>query len=331
VVLKGIKELLEDSGLDLTCIYYLTAYVKTMESFQKFNGVYSKFFSFPNPPSRVCVELADQDCGLKIAFKGTLNKKKCTHVQSISSWAPASIGPYSQSYLINNSLHLAGSIPLIPESMTLAKAEDSVDQCVNNCAAVARINEFSLESSDVCLVYYTSEKPVVRQDFFPFYIKVTSLPRGAPVELEMHLEKNLPASVNETFQHRTTEWSGRLLKKHCIDLVNLTWFVEIDEVSHLEGLLNSLESQLQDYFNSVKHKSSVTKGQLLGSEDIQLSFKDYLNEIRIYDPCPDKFKGFKTWIDEGPTIFLHSSTSAIFIKLQDFLQINTYQFINSGN
>lgn len=41
------------------------------------------------------------------------------HVQSISHWAPANIGPYSQAVQIGDFIHLAGQISLIPGSMQM--------------------------------------------------------------------------------------------------------------------------------------------------------------------------------------------------------------------
>ena len=327
MVIKGIKEKLESEGLGLGNVYYLTAYIKNMQDFAKFNSVYSKFFGFPNPPSRVCVELASQDCGIKIALKGTLSTKKCTHVQSISNWAPASIGPYSQSYLIGSALHLAGSIPLVGETMTLS--DDSVNQCLNNCEAVAKVNDFSLNHCQVCIVYYTGEKLPVPAEFFPFYVHVSGLPRAAPVELEMHLQKNMP-QVHQLIENYNNEtWSGRILKKHCTDLIHLSWFVEIDSVFSPESLISFLQSELSTWFDSVAHKSGVNKEQLLGSQPIIVNFQSYINEIRVYSPTPSLFQ--HSWFLSAPTVYLDSSTTSIFIHLQDFLQITTYQFINSGN
>lgn len=327
VVLKGIKEKLENEGLGLGNVYYLTAYIKNMQDFAKFNSVYSKFFSFPNPPSRVCVELAGQECGIKIAFKGTLSSKKCTHVQSISSWAPASIGPYSQAYLINYELHLAGSIPLIGESMTLS--QDSVNQCLKNCDAIAKVNDFNLNQSQVCIVYYTGEKLPVPEEYFPFYVHVSGLPRAAPVEIEMHLHKNLPTSYQNIEIINNENWSGRILKKHCTDLIHLSWFIEIDSISSPESLISFLQAELESWFNTIPHKSGISKAQLLGKEPIKVTFQDYINEIRVYSPTPSIYE--KSWFSTSPTVYLNSSTSRIFIHLQDYLQISTYQFINSGN
>ncbi len=40
--------------------------------------------------------------------------RRCLHVQGISHWAPANIGPYSQGYLAGEYLHVSGQIGLIP-------------------------------------------------------------------------------------------------------------------------------------------------------------------------------------------------------------------------
>lgn len=43
------------------------------------------------------------------------------HVQSISHWAPANIGPYSQGVKIGDVTYLAGQIALVPGSMVMVK------------------------------------------------------------------------------------------------------------------------------------------------------------------------------------------------------------------
>ena len=44
-------------------------------------------------------------------------ERRCLHVQGISQWAPANIGPYSQGYLASSSLHVSGQIGLIPGTL----------------------------------------------------------------------------------------------------------------------------------------------------------------------------------------------------------------------
>lgn len=43
------------------------------------------------------------------------------HVQSRSHWAPANIGPYSQSVRVQNFMFLAGQIGMVPGSLEMVK------------------------------------------------------------------------------------------------------------------------------------------------------------------------------------------------------------------
>ena len=47
------------------------------------------------------------------------NGRQVLHVQSISSWAPSCIGPYSQASMLGGLLHMAGQIGLDPPTMQL--------------------------------------------------------------------------------------------------------------------------------------------------------------------------------------------------------------------
>ena len=76
-----------------------------MNDFSDINQAYIKYFG-NNPPIRVCVE-APLEENVKIAmavigYKGakTENGVPTMHVQSISHWAPANIGPYSQANMV---------------------------------------------------------------------------------------------------------------------------------------------------------------------------------------------------------------------------------------
>ena len=52
------------------------------------------------------------------------------HVQSISAWAPACIGPYAQAACGGRVLHLAGQIGLDPASMQLVQGGSAAQVCV---------------------------------------------------------------------------------------------------------------------------------------------------------------------------------------------------------
>ena len=85
----------------MTHLVSVTLLVKDMNDFSNINQAYISYFEI-NPPIRVCVE-APLEENVKIAmavigFKGAKSDEgvPTMHVQSISHWAPANIGPYSQ-------------------------------------------------------------------------------------------------------------------------------------------------------------------------------------------------------------------------------------------
>lgn len=326
-VLKGLKEVLGKSGLALQNVFYLTAYIRDMKDYLSFNAVYSKFFGFPNPPSRVCCELGSQDCRLKISVKASISSKKCIHVQSISSWAPASIGPYSQSYELSPSLHLAGSIPLIPQSMTLS--DSPLSQILENCKSVAQISKFQLENPELCIVYFTQEKFEVAECYNPLYVQVTGLPRNSPLEIEFHLQQNLPEIEKSSAVIEEVGFKFVLEKRNCRELVYANWHFIMEKIEDFEGFLSCAKGLIEEWFASVPHKSGATKEQLLSNSEMVVTFMDYITEIRVFAPEPYQFK--KDWVVDTPVVYLHSATTAIYIQLQDYPQISTYQFINSGN
>jgi len=67
-----------------------------MVDYVRINEIYGRNFGL-NPPVRVCVQSPIQNYALieAVAFP-SLPQKRVMHIQSISHWAPANIGPYSQ-------------------------------------------------------------------------------------------------------------------------------------------------------------------------------------------------------------------------------------------
>ncbi len=57
-------------------------------------------------------------CLLSMSARGWIGSEelRCMHVQGLSHWAPANIGPYSQCSMAGNLLHVSGQIALIPGS-----------------------------------------------------------------------------------------------------------------------------------------------------------------------------------------------------------------------
>lgn len=76
-----------------------------MEFFGRINAVYSTFFG-SNPPARACVAIDLPDpCRIKlecVAYAEQVPEDRyALHVQGLSYWAPANIGPYSQAVVVS--------------------------------------------------------------------------------------------------------------------------------------------------------------------------------------------------------------------------------------
>lgn len=120
-------------------ITHCTLLLRDMANFSEANSVYAKYFNYINPPSRVTVAVGESmppflDIMLSISAS-THTPRTGLHVQSHSYWAPANIGPYSQSICTPLAatipdaaqhaaleVHIAGQIALHPPSMMLYSA-----------------------------------------------------------------------------------------------------------------------------------------------------------------------------------------------------------------
>ncbi|NXF49654.1 DPH6 ligase, partial [Oceanites oceanicus] len=126
---SSLQANMTSEGLKLKDIILVHLYMKSMKDFNVINSVYVTEFDLC-PPARVCVETLLPDgvlfCIDCLAHKYGIatddvlcDEKLVMHVQSISHWAPASIGPYSQSIKVGDVLYCAGQIALVPCTMQL--------------------------------------------------------------------------------------------------------------------------------------------------------------------------------------------------------------------
>lgn len=103
-------ESLQANGLSLTQIQHQNFLLADMSDFPRANKAYSAFFG-SSPPSRACVAVvlpANQRVRLeatgyddsRLPERSGLGRS-ALHVQSISYWAPANIGPYSQAVMVS--------------------------------------------------------------------------------------------------------------------------------------------------------------------------------------------------------------------------------------
>jgi diphthine-ammonia ligase len=91
-------------SLDITHISFIGIYLSSIDHFGPMNLVYRRYFG-TSPPARACVAVdlpkplrIRLDC---VAFRNASPvSRKALHVQGLSYWAPANIGPYSQAVVV---------------------------------------------------------------------------------------------------------------------------------------------------------------------------------------------------------------------------------------
>ncbi|KAL4656262.1 diphthine-ammonia ligase isoform X1 [Arapaima gigas] len=166
-------------GWKLEHVVLVHLYVRNMTDFGAVNSVYQSFFSF-SPPARVCVEtplpsghLIQLDCLLHdwvgSAENDTFHDKRVLHVQSLSHWAPANIGPYGQAVKVDDAVFCAGQIALVPCTMQLAQGGPSVETslALGHVEKILKATDSSLTFFHVlqahCYVIHRSYIPTVKR------------------------------------------------------------------------------------------------------------------------------------------------------------------------
>uniref|UniRef100_A0A8C6WV99 Diphthine--ammonia ligase n=1 Tax=Neogobius melanostomus TaxID=47308 RepID=A0A8C6WV99_9GOBI len=240
---------LDSKGWNMTDIVLVHLYVKNMEDFMALNTVYKQHFGL-NPPARVCVQaplpdaqLLLMDCLLHAWSPSAVvgedeeccsRRREALHVQSMSHWAPANIGPYSQAYRVNELVFCAGQIALVPCTMELLKA-GSGPQARLSFTHVQKVLQAALPGLTLSHVLqahcYTTrpedarlvrdvwrdmvkaaqeeEDTLGRPDVAPCPFSVTvvpSLPKGASVEL--HVTASLDDPDQRTSCHVVSKMAG---------------------------------------------------------------------------------------------------------------------------
>lgn len=160
------SESLQSKGLSLTQIQHQNFLLANMDDFPRANKAYSAFFG-SSPPSRACVSVVlPPNQRVRLEAMGYDDSqlpersglgRSALHVQSISYWAPANIGPYSQAVMVSmlfglfwqslireciqvgHRLTIAGQIGLIPPTLSLPSPQSFSEEAVLSLQHVRRI------------------------------------------------------------------------------------------------------------------------------------------------------------------------------------------------
>ncbi|KAK9827348.1 hypothetical protein WJX81_008556 [Elliptochloris bilobata] len=185
-------------------------YLADLSHFAAANAAYACHFGSGSPPARACVQVP-LPAGTAVAVDVLLPpasacgpaKRGVLHVQSVSAWAPACIGPYAQATVAGGLLHMAGQIGLAPVSMQLVQggATAQAARCLSSCRAVAVALRCDLTSAMLACTIYAAASPGdappqsstaacslarsgERAAPLLTYAAVPALPRGAEVEFQ---------------------------------------------------------------------------------------------------------------------------------------------------
>ncbi|KAK6620281.1 hypothetical protein RUM44_006682 [Polyplax serrata] len=196
-------------------VVFVNLYLKDMSEFSSVNKLYCQYMQPILPPARVCVAVPlpyDISVLIVVVLHKFLSKsqkviwsscplaKDVMHVQSISHWAPANIGPYSQCVRIGGVYYLAGQIPLIPGSMEILN-KPIFHQCKLTLRHIKRILEAMSENLDFSNVFHVVcyvTTPEIAYDITHLWAYITqndtapvavfvvsSLPKNAQLEFEV--------------------------------------------------------------------------------------------------------------------------------------------------
>ncbi|XP_055956753.1 uncharacterized protein LOC126821085 [Patella vulgata] len=173
LALTRLKDTLNNLKVSTKNIVSVCLYVRNMADFAAVNSVYKTLFDI-NPPVRGCVEVClSRNIDLQLDCIGYINgdDKSTLHVQSISHWASANIGPYSQAVKFDGKIYVAGQIALCPASMTIIEG-GIVPQTLLSLRHTDRILDVmapdcTLNSVLLCICYITKPAfiPVVKREW----------------------------------------------------------------------------------------------------------------------------------------------------------------------
>ncbi|KAM5129697.1 diphthine--ammonia ligase isoform 2-T2 [Mantella aurantiaca] len=218
--LSSFKAQVEEKGLQMSDAVLVHLYVQNMDDFAAINAEYGRLFPVA-PPARVCVQCClprdtlfkmDVLFWLPVACRDDFATEKIAmHVQSISHWAPANIGPYSQAVRVGGGVFCAGQIALKPCTMQLVPGRIEAESHLS-LHHVGRVLDAiapgtSLRHVMVAHCYVTQSSYIhtalkawkdsfTQQDDTPMLsvVVVPRLPRGAVVEWHVLATASDPVS-----------------------------------------------------------------------------------------------------------------------------------------
>ncbi|KAI9001096.1 hypothetical protein BD414DRAFT_452111 [Trametes punicea] len=207
---EKLKRTLAIHSLGLANCTNINVFLSSMDLFARVNVIYATYFG-TSPPARACVA-ADLPEPVRVRLDcvaladDTPSARQALHVQGLSYWAPANIGPYSQAIVADERIFISGQIGLVPSSLTLPSPQSLGFETALAFQHVHRIVDALKNNSGggwtghyQGIVYWlvnADNVPPVREasteyegdsDVPTLFVVVTELPKGALVEKQVIL------------------------------------------------------------------------------------------------------------------------------------------------
>jgi diphthine-ammonia ligase len=174
--LRAVGAALAREGLTWSDALFVTLHLADMSYFAACNAAYVAVVPRLAPPARACIAAPLHSSSSSSAQRAQLDvlarspaaaaaaiRRSALHVQSISCWAPACIGPYAQATRCGGLVHLAGQLGLDPPTMTLrcgaGGAPDAAleaDAAVAAAVAVAAVMQSPLHRATAAATLYAT-------------------------------------------------------------------------------------------------------------------------------------------------------------------------------
>ncbi|KAJ7929912.1 hypothetical protein B0H13DRAFT_2228328 [Mycena leptocephala] len=268
-----LQEELAQYSLELSDCTNINIFLSSMDLFSAVNAIYSTFFG-TSPPSRACVAVdlptprrVMLDC---IAHSRTM-ERHALHVQSLSYWAPANIGPYSQAIMIDDQVFISGQIGLIPCSLSLPSPQSLALETALSLQHVDRVTGAISTSTggwtgytQLALYWLTNASNLSAKNATPtLFLVVESLPKNALVEKQVLLHTGRVPIPDEddgelVVQNRTPVFQQVFLGDLGVFHWEILWFDDSNSSCAIicgrdDGEINSLIDPLKSKrgFNSV--------------------------------------------------------------------------------
>ncbi|KIJ56701.1 hypothetical protein M422DRAFT_22862 [Sphaerobolus stellatus SS14] len=265
-------------GLNMSNIANVILLISSMDDFSIVNTVYGSYFG-TSPPARACVS-ADLPSNIRVRLECITNdastpySRRALHVQSLSYWAPANIGPYSQAITTGGRIYISGQIGLIPANNTLPSPKSLSQELALSLRHVHRIVEVVKESSAAYknaaiqglitwLAHPEDLIPVQRgmeasesidiSRIPTLFTAVKSLPKGALVETQVLLHTAQKDIVDDDDDDSSTDHFAEFSQG---DLIGLNTHWESSSVQDLHAFVTVIACKNEDDLVSLTRQLS---------------------------------------------------------------------------